>query len=54
VGNMLPVGIPPELGVHAGNDQAGNGDTGSVLALHVNYTVSRHAAVGAAPSLQCR
>ena len=33
VGNVLPVGIPPELGVDAGNDQRRNGDTEVLISI---------------------
>jgi hypothetical protein len=35
MGNVLPVGVPPKLGVDAGDDQARNGDADTVLAFCV-------------------
>jgi hypothetical protein len=31
VGNMLPMGVPPNLGVDGGNDQARNGDARNII-----------------------
>jgi hypothetical protein len=45
VGNVLPVGVPPQLGIDAGDDQAGNGDAGTELASLLLYHVYDGAAI---------
>jgi hypothetical protein len=45
VGNVLPVGVPPQLGIDAGDDQTRNGDARTVLASLLLYHVHDAAAI---------
>lgn len=54
MGNVLPVGVPPQLSVDAGDDQARNGDTGTALASSLLYNALDVAAIDPAAHLRCR
>ena len=47
VGNVLPVSIPPDLGVDAGDDDAGDGDAGDVVSIHVAKVTTLNQSLGA-------